>query len=48
MVNKPNPQVQPKPERRRFNAEYKQRIVLEAEACEYGIVASRGTHLCTN
>lgn len=40
MVNKVNPQVQPKPERRRFNAEYKRQIVLEAEACEYGELGS--------
>jgi transposase-like protein len=40
MVNKPNPQVQTKPERRRFNAEYKRRIVLEAEACEHGELGS--------
>jgi transposase InsO family protein len=40
MVNKANPQVQPKPERRRFNAEYKRRIVLEAEACEHGELGS--------
>ena len=40
MVNKVNPQVQPKPERRRFNAEYKRRIVLEAEACEHGELGS--------
>jgi transposase-like protein len=30
---KPNPEVQPKPERRRFTAEYKRRIVAEAEQC---------------
>jgi transposase-like protein len=40
MVNKPNPQVQAKPERRRFNAEYKRRIVLEAESCEHGELGS--------
>lgn len=40
MVNKVNPQVQPKPERRRFNAEYKRRIVLEAEACKHGELGS--------
>jgi transposase len=40
MVNKANPQVQPKPERRRFNAEYKRRIVLEAENCEHGELGS--------
>jgi transposase len=40
MVNKANPQVQAKPERRRFNAEYKRRIVLEAENCEHGELGS--------
>jgi hypothetical protein len=40
MVNKANPQVQPKPERRRFNAEYKRRIVLESEACKHGELGS--------
>jgi transposase-like protein len=33
---KVNPEVQPKPERRRFTAEYKRRIVTEAEQCRYG------------
>jgi hypothetical protein len=27
LSRKPNPEVQPKPERRRFNADYKRRIV---------------------
>jgi transposase-like protein len=31
-----NAEVQPKPERRRFTAEYKRRIVVEAEQCEHG------------
>ena len=30
---KPNPEVVPKAERRRFSAEYKQRILQEADAC---------------
>lgn len=29
----PNPEVEPKTERRRFTAEYKRRIVREADAC---------------
>ena len=33
---KPNPEVQPKAERRRFSAEYKRRIVAEAAPCKYG------------
>ena len=37
---KPNPEVQPKPERRRFTVEYKRRIVLEAEQCHYGELGS--------
>lgn len=36
MSSKPNPQVQPKPERRRLTAEYKQRIVEEAQQCQHG------------
>ncbi len=36
MNEKPNPQVQPKPERRRLTAEYKRRIVEESEACRHG------------
>ncbi len=35
-ADKPNPEVQPKPERRRFTAEYKRRIVAEAEQCQHG------------
>src|SRR5271165_2963803 len=33
---RPNPEVQPKAERRRFSAEYKRRIVAEAAPCKYG------------
>lgn len=35
-----NPEVQPKVELRRFTAEYKRRIVLEAEGCQYGELGS--------
>lgn len=35
-VSKPNPEVQPKAERRRFTAEYKRRIVAEADQCQHG------------
>jgi transposase-like protein len=37
---KVNLEVQPKPERRRFTAEYKRRIVIEAEQCQYGELGS--------
>lgn len=37
---KPNPEVQAKAERRRFTAEYKRRIVMEAEQCQYGELGS--------
>lgn len=37
---KANPEVQVKPERRRFTAEYKRRIVAEAEQCQYGELGS--------
>jgi transposase len=37
---KVNPEVQPKPERRSFSAEYKRRMVLEAEQCRYGELGS--------
>ena len=37
---KPNPEVQAKVERRRFTAEYKKRIVIEAEQCEHGELGS--------
>lgn len=33
---KPNSEVQPKPTRRRFSVEYKQRIVVEADQCQHG------------
>jgi transposase-like protein len=36
LSRKPNPEVQPKPERRRFNADYKRRIVIEADQCRHG------------
>lgn len=35
-----NVEVQPKVERRRFTAEYKRRIVIEAEECQYGELGS--------
>jgi len=38
--DKPNPEVQPKAERRRFTADYKRRIVAEAEACQHGELGS--------
>lgn len=34
--DKPNPEVQPKAQRRRFTADYKRRIVAEAETCQHG------------
>ena len=37
---KANPEVQPKPERRRFSAEYKRRMVAEAEQCQHGELGS--------
>ena len=37
---KSNPEVQPKPERRRFTAEYKRRIVVEAAQCQHGELGS--------
>lgn len=33
---KPNPEVQPNGERRRFSAEYKRRVVAEAASCKHG------------
>ena len=36
----PNPEVQPKPERRRFSAEYIRRIVVEAALCKHGQLGS--------
>jgi transposase len=41
---KPNPEVQAKVERRRFTAEYKRRIVKEAEHCQYGELGSLLRH----
>lgn len=35
-----NPEVQPKAERRRFSAEYKRRMVAEAEKCQHGELGS--------
>ncbi len=35
-ASKSNPEAQPKPERRRFTAEYKRRIVAEADQCKHG------------
>ena len=37
---KANPEVEPKVERRRFTAEYKRRIVVEAEECQHGELGS--------
>jgi transposase-like protein len=37
---KPNPEVQPKTERRRFSAEYKRRMVAEAQQCQHGELGS--------
>jgi len=37
---KPNPEVEPKVERRRFTAEYKRRMVVEAEECQHGELGS--------
>src|SRR3990172_8334465 len=36
----PDPEVRPKAQRRRFTAEYKRRILAEAEACGYGEVGA--------
>lgn len=33
-ASRTNPEVQPKAERRRFSAEYKRRIVIEAAECQ--------------
>ncbi len=38
--HQPNPEVQAKPKRRRFTAEYKKRIVIESEQCQYGELGS--------
>ena len=37
---KPNPEVQVKAERRRFSAEYKRRLIGEAEKCGFGQLGS--------
>ena len=37
---KANPEVQARADRRRFTLEYKRRIVLEAEQCQYGELGS--------
>jgi transposase len=37
---RPNPEVQNKPERRRFSVEYKRRILVEAEKCQHGQLGS--------
>jgi len=34
--SKPNPEVQPKPKRRTFTAEYKRGMVAEADQCQHG------------
>jgi transposase len=39
-LSKPNPEVQVKADRRRFTADYKRRIVMEAEQCQYGELGS--------
>lgn len=39
-LRKPNPEVQPKPERRSFSVEYKRRMVAEAEQCQHGELGS--------
>ena len=38
--SKSNPEVQAKPERRRFTTEYKRHIVAEAEQCQHGELGS--------
>ena len=38
--SKPNPEVQAKVERRRFSADYKRRMVAEADECEHGELGS--------
>ena len=37
---KPNPEVQPKAERRSFTADYKRRMVAQAEQCRHGELGS--------
>jgi len=36
----PDPEVSPRAQRRRFTAEYKRRIVAEADACGYGEIGA--------
>jgi transposase-like protein len=38
--NYPNPEVQPKPERRRFSAETKRRILTEVDQCQHGEIGA--------
>lgn len=38
--SKLSPEVQPKAQRRRFSADYKRQMVLEAQACQYGELGS--------
>lgn len=38
--HQPHPEVQPRPTRRRFSAEYKRRIVVEAAQCQHGELGS--------
>ncbi len=38
--HEPNPEVQAKPKRRRFTTEYKKRIVMESDQCQYGELGS--------
>ena len=38
--HKAKPEVEPKVERRRFTAEYKRRMVVEAEQCQHGELGS--------
>jgi len=38
--SKPDPEVQPKAQRRRFSAEYKRRIIAEADRCQHGELGS--------
>lgn len=38
--HQPNPEVQAKPKRRRFTAEYKKRIVIESKQCQHGELGS--------
>ena len=40
MSQRPKSEVQAKPERRHFSAEYKRHILVEAEKCQYGQLGS--------